>query len=183
MADLTPLLAFRWSPRSFDPLAELSRQDAAALLEAARWAPSAGNAQPWRFALGHRDDETFKRILVNLPEPDQRWAQRAAALLLGAHRTGPAGHAYDLGQAVAHLTVQATALGLHVRQLHEFDHAGLAADLDLPADVRPHVVAAVGQLGDPLSLPADLLRSETGLRRRLPLADLLLTSEPAKCVS
>ncbi|MEU4777930.1 nitroreductase family protein [Micromonospora sp. NPDC023633] len=183
MADLTPLLAFRWSPRSFDPVAELSRQDASALLEAARWAPSAGNAQPWRFALGHRDDETFKRILVNLPERDQRWAQRASALLLCAHRTGSAGHAYDLGQAVAHLTVQATALGLHVRQLRDLDHAGLAADLDLPAGVRPHAVAAVGQLGDPLSLPADLLRSETGLRRRLPLADLLLTSQAAKYVS
>ena len=64
--------------------------------------------------------------------------------------------------------MQATALGLHVRQLHDLDRAGLAADLDLPAGVRPHVVAAVGQLGDPLSLPADLLRSETGLRRRLP---------------
>lgn len=183
MANLTPLLAFRWSPRSFDPVAELSREDASALLEAARWAPSADNAQPWRFALGHRDDETFKRILVNLPEPDQRWAQRASALLLCAHRAGPVGHAYDLGQAVAHLTVQATSLGLYVRQLRDLDRASLAADLDLPVDVRPHVVAAVGQLGDPLSLPADLLRSETGLRRRLPPAELLLTSQFARSVS
>ncbi|MEU6074878.1 nitroreductase family protein [Micromonospora sp. NPDC047074] len=175
MADLTPLLAFRWSPRAFDPTAELPREDARALLEAARWAPSAGNRQPWRFALGHRDDEIFKRILVNLPEPDQRWAQRASALLLCAYRAGHAGHAYDLGQAVAHLTVQAMALGLHVRQLHDLDHAGLAADLDLPAGLRPHAVVAVGQLGDPLSLPADLLRSETDLRHRLPLADLLLS--------
>jgi nitroreductase len=175
MADLTPLLAIRWSPRSFDPTAELAADHASALLEAARWAPSAGNAQPWRFALGHRDDETFKRILVNLPERDQRWAQRASALLLGAHLTGTAGNLYDLGQAVAHLTVQATALGLHVRQLVDLDRPGLGADLDLPAGVRPHVVVAVGQLGDPLSLPADLLGSETGLRRRRPLAELLLT--------
>ncbi|MEU8026128.1 nitroreductase family protein [Micromonospora haikouensis] len=186
MADLTPLLAFRWSPRAFDPAATLTADEAASLLEAARWAPSADNGQPWRFALGHRDDETWKRILVNLPEDDQPWARHAAALLLGAHlaagtvagggaaRDAGTGAAYDLGQAVAHLTVQATALGLYVRQIAGFDHAGLAADLDLPAGVRPLVVAAVGRLGDPSSLPAALREQEVGLRRRRPLADLLL---------
>ncbi|MGS2612971.1 nitroreductase family protein [Micromonospora sp. LZ34] len=184
MADLTPLLAIRWSPRSFDPAAELTPAEASSLLEAARWAPSVGNREPWRFVLGHRDDETFKRILVNLPARDQRWAGRASALLLAAHLAEPTGHAayeatghaaYDLGQAVAHLTVQATALGLHVRQVLDLDRAGLAADLDLPPDVRPYAAAAVGQLGDPLSLPADLLPEETALRRRRPLADLLLS--------
>lgn len=178
MPDLTPLLAFRWSPRSFDPCADLSAAEVGILLEAARWAPSAENRQPWRFAVGYRDDETWKRIMVNLPERDQRWAGRASALLVAAHLTRepePSGYeAYDLGHAVAHLTVQATALGLHVCQLRDLDRAGLAADLDLPGDVRPAVVAAVGRLGDPLSLPADLLDSETGLRRRRPLADLLL---------
>lgn len=178
MADLTPLLAFRWSPRAFDPAAMLTADEAASLLEAARWAPSAGNGQPWRFALGHRDDETWKRILVNLPSDDQPWARHAAALLLGAHltagRDAVTGAAYDLGQAVAHLTVQATALGLYVRQIAGFDQAGLAADLDLPAGVRPLVVVAVGRLGDPSSLPTALRERETGLRRRRPLADLLL---------
>ena len=77
MADLTPLLAFRWSPRSFDPTAELTPEAASGLLEAARWAPSADNGQPWRFALGHRDDETWKRIMVNLAPGDQRWVGRA----------------------------------------------------------------------------------------------------------
>ncbi|WP_405101447.1 nitroreductase family protein [Micromonospora sp. NBC_01412] len=209
MADLTPLLAFRWSPRAFDPTATLPPAEAASLLEAARWAPSAGNRQPWRFALGHRDDETYKRILVSLPAAEQRWARHAAALLLGAHLTadpadpvggadgveraggadrsagvgggrgptvpGPAGRAaYDLGQAVAHLTVQATALGLYVRQLAAFDATGLAADLELPAGIRPLVVAAVGRLGDPFGLPEELRRQEIGLRRRRPLAELLL---------
>lgn len=179
MTDLTPLLAFRWSPRAFDPHAELTGDEATSLLEAARWAPSAANAQPWRFALGHRQDETWKRILVSLPDPEQRWARHAAALLVGAH-TGAAGPgaaeraAYDLGQAIAHLTVQATALGLHVRQLTRFDRAGLAAELDLAAEVRPLVVAAVGRLGDPYALPPDLLARETALRHRRPLTALLL---------
>ncbi|MGW5667503.1 nitroreductase family protein [Micromonospora sp. NPDC003776] len=180
MADLTPLLAFRWSPRAFDPDAELTGDEAASLLEAARWAPSAGNAQPWRFALGHRQDETWKRILVTLPEADQCWARHAAALVLGAYTDAGAGGGsveratYDLGQAVAHLTVQATALGLHVRQLTRFDRAGLATELDLPAGIRPLVVAAVGRLGDPLALPPDLRTRETALRRRHPLAALIL---------
>ncbi|MDG4794432.1 nitroreductase family protein [Micromonospora sp. WMMD1082] len=176
MTDLTPLLAFRWSPRAFDPIAELTRAEAATLLEAARWAPSVDNRQPGRFAVGHREDETFKRILVNLPPAEQRWAGRASLLLLAAYR--PAGHpfaAYDLGQAVAHLTVQATALGLHVRQVTDIDGNGLIADLDLPGDVRPYVVVAIGQLGDPFSLPADLLAGETALRHRRPLAELVLS--------
>ncbi|MFI6273339.1 nitroreductase family protein [Micromonospora zamorensis] len=175
MADLTPLLAYRWSPRAFDPSAELTPDEAASLLEAARWAPSAENRQPWRFAVGHREDETWKRILISLPGSDQGWARHAATLVVGAHTGGDAERAaYDLGQAIAHLTLQATALGLHVRQLIRFDQANLATELDLPGDVRPLVVAAVGRLGDPFALPADLRAREIGLRRRRPVADLLL---------
>ncbi|MEH1165826.1 nitroreductase family protein [Micromonospora sp. CPCC 205539] len=175
MADLTPLLAYRWSPRAFDPSAGLTPDEAASLLEAARWAPSAENGQPWRFALGHRDDETWKRILISLPVGDQGWIRHAATLVVGAHTGADAERAaYDLGQAIAHLTVQATALGLHVHQLTGFDRACLAAELDLPCGVRPLVVAAVGRLGDPFALPADLCARETGLRHRRPVADLLL---------
>ncbi|MGC5017586.1 nitroreductase family protein [Micromonospora sp. DT47] len=175
MTDLTPLLAYRWSPRAFDPDAELTGDEAASLLEAARWAPSTGNAQPWRFALGHRDDETWKRILVSLPAGDQRWARHAAALVVGAHAgLDPERAAYDLGQAMAHLTVQATALGLHVHQLTGLDRATLAAELALPPGVRPLVVAAVGRLGDPFSLPEELRHREAALRRRRPVAALLL---------
>ncbi|MFY1689284.1 nitroreductase family protein [Plantactinospora sp. WMMB782] len=180
MAQLSPILATRWSPHAFDPVADLTDTEVASLLEAARWAPSADNTQPWRFLVGRRDDEAFKRILTNLSAGNQRWAGRASALLLGAHATtGPAGGplphaAYDLGQAVAHLTVQATALRLYVRQISAFDAAGLRADLDLSAGVRPHVVVAVGRLGDPYSLPEDLRAREIGLRQRRPLAELLL---------
>ncbi|WP_432901318.1 nitroreductase family protein [Micromonospora matsumotoense] len=175
MADLTPLLAFRWSPRAFHPTAALTGDEAASLLEAARWAPSAGNVQPWRFALGHRDDETWKRILVSLAEADQGWARHAAALVVGAHTGGdPERYAYDLGQSIAHLTVQATALGLYAHQIRGFDRAALAADLDLASGIRPLVVTAVGRLGDPSALPGELLRRETALRHRHPVHALLL---------
>ncbi|MFE0590996.1 nitroreductase family protein [Micromonospora echinospora] len=202
MAELSPLLAARWSPHAFDPSVELTDGEAASLLEAARWAPSAGNRQPWRFLLGRRADEAYKRLFVHLDAENQRWAGQASALLLGAYllpghdraRTAhdraqaaydPAqavyerGQAvYDLGQAVAHLTVQAGAIGLHVHQMTGFDRAGLAVDLALPDDVRPHVVVAVGRLGDPLSLPEDLRRRETELRHRQPVTDLLLGLSP-----
>ncbi|MFI6823682.1 nitroreductase family protein [Micromonospora sp. NPDC050187] len=211
MAELSPLLAARWSPHAFDPSAELTDGEAASLLEAARWAPSAGNRQPWRFLLGRRADEAYKRLFVHLAVENQRWAGQASALLLGAYRLptgpavatpapaaparaadvpGPAAYdraqaaydqaqaAYDLGQAVAHLTVQAGTLGLHVHQMTGFDRAGLAVDLALPDDVRPHVVVAIGRLGDPLSLPEDLRRRETELRHRCPATDLLLGPSP-----
>lgn len=171
--ELHPLLATRWSPRGFDPTAEVTSQELASLLEAARWAPSRGNGQPWRFAVGRRDDETYKRIFANLTEDDQRWAWRAAVLLVGAHRLTEHG-AYDLGQAVAHLTVQAGALGLHVRQVSEFDGPSLHADLELPDDVLGTVVVAVGRLGDPDTLPEDLRAREISLRERHRIADILL---------
>ncbi|GAA3736415.1 nitroreductase family protein [Plantactinospora mayteni] len=180
MAQLSPILATRWSPHAFDPVADLTDAEVASLLEAARWAPSADNTQPWRFLVGRRDDEAFKRILTNLSAGNQRWAGRASALLLGAHTTtgptgGPLPHAaYDLGQAVAHLTVQATVLRLYVRQISGFDAAGLRTDLELCPEVRPHVVVAVGRLGDPYSLPEDLRAREIGLRQRRPLAELML---------
>ncbi|MEV0327509.1 nitroreductase family protein [Micromonospora echinospora] len=218
MAELSPLLAARWSPHAFDPSVELTDGEAASLLEAARWAPSAGNRQPWRFLLGRRADEAYKRLFVHLAAENQRWAGQASALLLGAYLlpAAPAGSArtpaspapathgcrqaahgqaqpghdqaqaaydpaqavYDLGQAVAHLTVQAGAIGLHVHQMTGFDRTGLAVDLALPDDVRPHVVVAIGRLGDPLSLPGDLRRRETELRHRHPVTDLLLGLSP-----
>ncbi|XTZ14992.1 nitroreductase family protein [Micromonospora echinospora] len=238
MAELFPLLAARWSPYAFDPSVELTDGEAASLLEAARWAPSTGNRQPWRFLLGRRADEAYKRLFVHLAAENQRWAGQASALLLGAYllpaaparaalapaapagdgprqdaheqaqpgreqaqpghdraqpghdraRAGydpvqdaddPAQAVYDLGQAVAHLTVQAGAIGLHVHQMTGFDRTGVAVDLALPDDVRPHVVVAIGRLGDPLSLPGDLRRRETELRHRHPVTDLLLGLSPS----
>lgn len=180
MTQLSPLLASRWSPRAFDPASTVTDAELASLLEAARWAPSNGNSQPWRFLVGQRNDEAFKRMLACLDPGNQRWAGRAALLLLGAYTPAdPAGEplphaAYDLGQAMAHLTVQATALRLHVHQMAGFDATALHAELELPDGVRPGVVAAIGHAGDPRLLPDDLHARETALRQRRPVTDLLL---------
>ncbi|MDQ7906886.1 nitroreductase family protein [Phytohabitans sp. ZYX-F-186] len=176
MSELHPLLATRWSPLAFDPVAVLSDEDVGSLLEAARWAPSFANSQPWRFAVGRRDEETYKRILENLSTECQRWAGNASALIVAAHLDDAAlPHApYDLGQAVAHLTVQATALRLHVHQIADFDGDGLRSDLEMADDLRPSVVVAIGRLGDPAILPPDLRTWETALRTRASIAQLLV---------
>jgi nitroreductase len=184
MPELHPLLASRWSPRAFDPVAELTTAELASLVEAARWAPSAANSQPWRFVIGLRDEETHKRIFTNLAAGNQRWAGDAAALIVAAHTSEAAGDApgqarlthaaYDLGQAVAHLSMQAAALGLHTHQMAGFDATALCSDLELPGDVEPMVVIAVGRLGNPANLPADLRVRELALRVRRPLSDLLI---------
>jgi nitroreductase len=180
MSELHPLLATRWSPLAFDPVAVLSDDDVSSLLEAARWAPSFANSQPWRFAVGRRDEETYKRILENLSTECQHWAGNASALLVAAHldRATLPHAAYDLGQAVAHLTVQATALRLHVHQIRDFAADDLRSDLEMPDDLRPSVVVAVGRLGDPAMLPPALRVWETALRSRVPTTELLVNPVP-----
>ncbi len=174
MPELHPILAGRWSPRGFDDRYELRQAELESMLEAARWAPSGGNAQPWRFVVGRRDDATYKRIFLALTDDDQRWAGRASVLIAAAHVAGA--DTYDLGQAVAHLGVQAVALGLHTRQILDLDAAALHRELDLPGGVTLHAVVAAGRLGDPDTLPADLRRREFRLRTRQSIADLVLST-------
>jgi nitroreductase len=177
---LHPLLAARPCPLAFDPAAEVVSQELAVLLEAARWAPSSRNTQPWRFVVGRRDDETHKRILATLPAGEQRRAGLAPLLLVGAHLTrtergDPLPHGgYDLGQAVAHLTLQATSLGLSAVQVTGFDTGALHTGLGLPEHVRPKVVIAIGRTGRADRLLADLRERENTLPTRHRVAVLLL---------
>lgn len=174
-----PLIAERWSPRAFDP-APLGLDDVTALLEAARWAPSARNDQPWRFLVGASDatPATHDGILATLAPPNRAWAQHAPLLVAalvrveeedGAERAvGP----YELGLAVAQLTAQAGALGLHVHQIGGFDAAALSSAFEVPEQYRVVVVLAVGRLGDPGSLPAWAQAREGAARSRLPLDEI-----------
>ncbi len=147
------LLARRWSPRAFaarpvDP-ATLAR-----LFEAARWAPSSYNAQPWAFLVATREDaEGYNRLLSTLVDANRQWAQRAPVLVLAVaklefnHIPQPNRHAlYDLGQAVANLAVEATSRDLYIHQMGGFD-ARAARDLfAIPAGFEPVAVLALGYL-------------------------------------
>jgi nitroreductase len=174
-----PLLASRHSTRAFTPDVDLSDAQVAALLEAARWAPSAGNTQPWRFLLAKRETGEFKRVLDCLNPGNRDWASHASALLVAvrtdANAKGPLSHAmYDLGQAMAHLTFQAAAEGLTVRQMGGFDAAALAAEFDLEAPLVPTTVAAIGVAGDPAALAESVAGPDRNTRVRLDVDDLLI---------
>jgi nitroreductase len=182
---LHPLLAERWSPRAFDATREVDDAALAALLEAARWAPSAMNSQPWRFVVGRRGDETFKRLLDTLLRGNQVWAHAAGVLVLAVAETtdaegGTRRHAaYDTGQAVAHLTVQAQALGLATHQMAGFDADHARAVLDLPAGCEPVTAVAVGHRTDASALPETLADRERAPRERRPLPETAICADGA----
>ncbi|HEV7657979.1 MAG TPA: nitroreductase family protein [Mycobacteriales bacterium] len=180
-APLHPLLSERWSPRGFDTDHRLEESQLAALLEAARWSPSASNTQPWRFVVAHRGEAAFERLAATLSGNNRRWAGRASTLLLVlAETTDPEGRPrsyglYDTGQAVAHLVTQAQAEGLATHQMGGFDKAAAAATFGVDPRFTPVVVVAVGLRQDEHGLPEDLAAREAAPRQRLPLTELVLT--------
>ena len=174
------LLRERWSPRAFAPRG-LDPGTLRSLFEAARWAPSSSNEQPWRFVVAQRDEtEGFQRLLACLARSNQRWAAQASVLVLLVARThfertgSPNRHAFhDVGLALAHLLLEATSRGLATHPLAGFDVEAARAALAIPADFEPVVVVAVGSPGEVADLPEDLRARETAPRLRRPLAELV----------
>jgi nitroreductase len=168
-------IAERWSPRAFDarPIAE---DDLMSLFEAARWAASAFNAQPWRFVYAHRGDPDFETLAACLNEYNASWAQHAALLLIASaksdHADGkPNGHAaHDLGQAMAMLSIEATARGIHIHQMAGFYPDKARELLGVPDGFVPTTAAALGYLGDPASLNEKLQQREHAPRERNPVS-------------
>jgi nitroreductase len=181
-----PLLAERWSPRGFDRTHEIDDDNLTALLEAARWAPSAANSQPWRFLVTRRGDQAHARLFAALAPGNQSWAGAASTLVLVAARTAgedgkPQPFAlYDTGQAVAALVTQAQADGLSVHQMGGFDTAAVRAEFGLDDSITPVVVLAVGRRGSIDDLPEPLATRETAPRTRYQITDLLLPAAAAE---
>jgi nitroreductase len=178
-----PLLDERWSPRSFDATAVISDAQLDALLEAARWAPSASNKQPRRYIVGRRGTTTFATIAGALMGFNAGWAPRASALIVGIAETHSADgevHSwcdYDLGQAIAHLSVQAHAEGLHVHQMAGVEWHRIITAFDLAPSLKPVTVTAVGTVAPAGDLPDKLAARETAARTRAPLDQLVLRRE------
>ncbi|MEI7772629.1 MAG: nitroreductase family protein [Chloroflexales bacterium] len=173
------LLQTRWSPRAFAPTPVASDQ-ILSLFEAARWSASGANVQPWSFVVAPRDDEeAFARLLGTLVEGNQVWAQHVPLLVLAvAHQQREPGKPnpyalYDLGQAVAHLSVQATALGLRVHQMAGFDPEQARSAFAIPEEYLPFTVLAIGTLGNPDALPEPLRTRELAERTRKPLGSFV----------
>jgi nitroreductase len=179
---ITPLVE-RWSPRAYDPTAEVDPAVIRTILEAARWAPSANNVQPWRFIVARRGTGAFATVHDAMLGFNQVWADSAAVLIVNiAEIVDPEGKArpwarYDLGQAVAHLTVQAQHEGLHTHQMGGFDAAKLHAAFGLDANLEVVSITAIGVLGDVDALPDPLREREVAPRLRKPLDELVLVGE------
>jgi nitroreductase len=174
---LHPVLADRWSTRAFGS-EPIDGAEVIALLEAARWAPSAANAQPWRFIVGRQADATWQAIHDTLADGNRLWADRAPVLVVAVARTtnddgSPrAVAAYELGLAVSQLTTQAHSDGLSVHQMGGFDAAAARAALGIPEEFTPYVVLAIGRRSTDEHLPDFLREREQAPRERLPLSEL-----------
>lgn len=173
MPDINPLLARRWSPRAFAER-EVSVETLQSLFEAARWAPSCYNDQPWYFIVGRRGRGTgYQRILDTLVEFNQQWASTAPVLLIGAARdhfthNGKTNRhaAYDLGLAMGQLLVEATARELYVHQMAGFDHDAADRELAIADGHGAVFAAALGYLGDADRLPTDMEEKDPAERER-----------------
>jgi nitroreductase len=150
---LHPVLAARFSPLVFDRSHNLTDPQEKVLMEAARWAPSAGNSQPWMFSFRRRGMLGHDSLVTRLANSSARWAPAASALVVNlAHHTVEGTDwpysefaEYDLGQAVAHMTIQASAMGLSCRQFRAFDLDALTNDLCIPEGWGVVSMTAIGR--------------------------------------
>lgn len=160
------LIRHRWSPRAFadKPVApEVLRS----LFEAARWAPSSSNEQPWAFLVATRDSPSYAKLLSTLVEFNQMWAKNAPVLAIAVSRLSfarsgqPNRNAfYDTGAAVAHLTMEASTRGLFVHQMGGFDPQKAKELFSIPADWEAIAAFVIGYPGDPQALPESLRERE-----------------------
>ena len=179
------IIATRRSPRSLNESATISNEDLRAILEAARWAPSAFNGQPWRYFVGKRGDEVFTQILSSLGEFNQMWAKRASALILvgsktvKADGTPHADYQYDCGLSVAQLAIEAHDRGLIAHQMTGFDRAAAKSAVGMAEDLAPVVVIAIGTQDSPEKLSDAMRERELAPRQRLSLEEIVVKGLPA----
>jgi nitroreductase len=179
---LHELIRNRWSPRAFSEK-PVPPEVLRSLFEAARWAPSSNNEQPWAYLVATKDDpESFAKMLSVLVEFNASWAKHAPALALSvAHlktqREGKANRValHDVGSATAQLTFEANARGLQVHQMAGFDTEKARQTFAIPADWEPVAAMAIGYPGNPELLPEKLRERELAPRARKPLGEFVMT--------
>jgi nitroreductase len=173
----------RWSPRAFAPRS-VPAEDLRRLFEAARWAASSFNEQPWRFIVARREDETgFRKMLECLMEGNRTWAKNAGVLVLtataGKFRKNDKPNRvalHDLGQAAAHLALQATAMGLFVHQMAGIDRGRIRETYDIPDGFDPQTGIAIGYAGSVDDLPENFQGPEKSERSRKPQSEFVFGS-------
>jgi len=176
------IISKRWSPRAFDSSREVTDSDLHRLLEAARWAPSCFNEQPWRYivCVKSKGEARWQAALESLAEKNQLWAINAPVLIVAVamNNFSHNGNAnpwatYDTGAASVSLTLQAAALGLVVHQMGGFSSEQVRDVFALPEDGTPMAVLAVGYQADVDILNDSFREAELSARSRLPLTEIV----------
>jgi len=178
-----PVFHERWSPRSYADR-EVSPDLLAKVFEAARWAASSRNEQPWRFLVGARGSSAYTKIFESLVEFNQNWARTAPVLILGVANTQFSHNGtenrvalFDLGAASSYLTLEAAALGLSTHQMAGFDTEKARTLFGIPAEYIFGSVIALGYRGEPEALKDEgLIKQETSPRTRKPLSEFALSA-------
>ena len=177
------LIRERWSPRAFSP-PSLPHDILRSLFEAARWAPSSNNEQPWAFIVATQEDPaSHAKMLSTLAQTNQAWAKHAPVLAMAVSklaftRNGNANRNafYDTGAAVAYLTTEATARGLFVHQMAGFDRDKVVESFSIPGGWEPIAAFVIGYPGEPDSLLDRPLRErELAPRSRKPLSEIVMS--------
>jgi nitroreductase len=174
------LIAARWSPYAFAGR-PVKKEDLLSLFEAARWAPSSYNEQPWSYVLATQDDPAeFAKLLSCLVEGNQAWAKAAPVLAVGCtsltfSRNGQPNAAalHDLGLASANLVLEATARGLAVHQMIGILPDRVRELYRVPEGIQPLTGLAIGYAGDPGTLPEHLRARDAGRRPRKPVTSFV----------
>lgn len=178
-------IADRFSPYLYEPR-EVERDKLMTCLEAARWAASSFNEQPWRFIVATRDDEAgFKAAIECLMEANQAWAMNAGVLILTAASTSFSRNGkpnrvaeHDLGLAAGNLSIQATALGLQVHQMGGVNLTKVRQTYNIPEGFEPVTALTIGYAADPnLAGDNDLADRDKGERSRKALSEIVFASE------
>jgi nitroreductase len=175
------LIRERWSPRAFSRK-EISSEDLRSLFEAARWAPSSSNEQPWAFIVATRNDnENFSKALQPLVEFNANWAKNAyvlgfavAELAFAKNNTPNRNAHYDTGAAMSQLTTEATSRGIFVHQMAGFDPDTAREVFEIPSGWDAIAAFAMGYPGDPASLPQPYRDRETAPRVRKPIREFVM---------
>ena len=172
------LISERWSPRIFADT-PVERETLHSLFEAARWAASAGNQQPWNFLFATKENsEDYERFTSLMWERNSVWTQSAPVLVLVVarlyERPGSEHYSYyDSGMATANLLIQAVASGLTAHPMAGFDASKAKTELNIPPGYEPLVMVALGYPGSPDQLPEPLRERELAPRTRKPLAEFV----------
>lgn len=183
MTEIHELISKRWSPVAFDSR-PVEFDKIHLLFEAAKWAPSANNNQPWRFIFATRDMPEYDVFLDLMSENNRIWARTAPLLVMGlaqvvsTYKNRPNRLAfYEAGMAASNLLLQATAMDLFVHQMSGYDLEKAKESLVIPSRYEPTSIMAIGYKGDPSILPADVASREERERTRMQISEFLVSGK------